>query len=239
MHGTNGPKSPGDGNPGLIVPLFPLPNVVLFPHAVLPLHIFEERYTAMTRDALQGDRLIAMALLRPGWEKSYYSRPAIEPVVCVGQILSYEELPDGRFNFLLRGVERARIERELSGSPDGADESDKPYRLAALTPLEDRVVDPHALEPARDALRTLLTESSLAHSPVGRKLAELVDTSIPVSDLADLTAFNFLEDITLKQQLLAETDVIRRLSLLVRSLGAMVKPATAAGTRMFSRPSLN
>src|SRR5215208_8153614 len=76
------------------VPLFPLPNVVLFPRAVLPLHIFEERYKAMTSHALEGDRQIAMALLQPGWEKHYYSRPAIEPVVCVGTILSHEKLPD-------------------------------------------------------------------------------------------------------------------------------------------------
>ena len=50
-------------------PLFPLPNVVLFPRAVLPLHIFEDRYKAMITDALRGNRLIAMALLKPGWEK--------------------------------------------------------------------------------------------------------------------------------------------------------------------------
>src|SRR5438046_5951139 len=85
------------------VPLFPLPNVVLFPRAVLPLHIFEERYKAMTRHALEGDRRVAMALLRPGWEKSYYSRPAIEPVVCVGTILTHERLADGKYNFLLQG----------------------------------------------------------------------------------------------------------------------------------------
>src|SRR5665213_523951 len=60
------------------VPLFPLPNVVLFPRALLPLHIFEERYKAMTADALAGDKQIAMALLKPGWEKNYYCRPAIE-----------------------------------------------------------------------------------------------------------------------------------------------------------------
>src|SRR5437016_14443168 len=77
------------------VPLFPLPNVVLFPRAVLPLHIFEERYLVMTADALRRDRLIAMALLKPGWERDYYSTPTIEPVVCVGQILMHEQLPDG------------------------------------------------------------------------------------------------------------------------------------------------
>src|SRR5204862_2647939 len=84
------------------VPLFPLPNVVLFPRAVLPWHIFEERYLAMTADALRGDRLIAMALLKTGWERDYYSTPAIEPVVCVGHILTHEQLADGKYNLLLQ-----------------------------------------------------------------------------------------------------------------------------------------
>src|SRR5450432_958575 len=87
----------------LIVPLFPLPNVVLFPRAVLPLHIFEQRYKAMTAAALRGEKLIAMALLKPGWEKNYYSRPEIEPVVCVGRIVAQEKLGDGTYNFLLQG----------------------------------------------------------------------------------------------------------------------------------------
>src|SRR5579862_5209492 len=104
------------------VPLFPLPNVVLFPRAVLPLHIFEERYKAMTVHALGGDRLIGMALLKSGWEKSYYGRAAIEPVVCVGRILSHERLPDGCYNFLLQGVARAKVVGEVGG--------DEPFRQA-------------------------------------------------------------------------------------------------------------
>src|SRR4051795_3353856 len=107
------------------VPLFPLPNVVLFPRAVLPLHVFEERYKAMTADALAGRRKVAMALLRPGWEKNYYGRPEIDPVVCVGTIVSHERLPDGKYNFLLQGHSRARIVREHN--PHG-----KPYRRADL-----------------------------------------------------------------------------------------------------------
>src|SRR5581483_11492817 len=91
------------------VPLFPLPNVVLFPRAVLPLHIFEERYKAMTADSLRGDRQIAMALLQSGWEKNYHCKPRIDPVVCVGTILSHERLSDGRYNLLLQGTTRARI----------------------------------------------------------------------------------------------------------------------------------
>src|SRR3954465_12651185 len=110
------------------VPLFPLPNVVLFPGAILPLHIFEERYKAMTADALRGPKRIAMALMRPGWEKNYHGRPAIEPVVCVGEIISHEKLEDGRYNFLLRGYRRARVVREYG---------DEPYRVGWLETVRD------------------------------------------------------------------------------------------------------
>src|SRR3954454_22244620 len=110
------------------VPVFALPNVVLFPGAVLPLHIFEERYKAMTRDALRGDKRVAMALLKPGWEKNYYQRPAIEPVLCVGRILAHEKLADGTYNFLLQGEHRARIASEVEGQT---------YRQAQVRPLEE------------------------------------------------------------------------------------------------------
>src|SRR5437879_2333975 len=110
------------------VPLFPLPNVVLFPRAVLPLHIFEERYKAMTAHALAGDRQVAMALLKPGWEKNYYAKPAIEPVVCLGRILSHERLPDGCYNVLLQGHTRCRIVREVG---------DQAFRAAELQPLAE------------------------------------------------------------------------------------------------------
>src|SRR5215211_1582550 len=99
------------------VPLFPLPNVVLFPRAVLPLHIFEERYKAMTAEDLDGDGVIAMALLKPGWERCYYAAPAIEPVVCAGKILTHEKLPDGKYNFLLQGIARAQVLSEDRGRP--------------------------------------------------------------------------------------------------------------------------
>jgi Lon protease-like protein len=85
-----------------IIPLFPLPNVVLFPNVVLPLHIFEARYREMTADALKGDRIIGMVLLRPGWEGSYEGRPPIYDVGCAGVITHAEKLEDGRYNLVLR-----------------------------------------------------------------------------------------------------------------------------------------
>jgi uncharacterized protein len=222
----------------LVISLFPLPNVVLFPKAVLPLHIFEERYKAMTRDALVGGRTIAMALLRPGWEKSYYSRPAIDPVVCVGRIVSHEELPDGRFNFLLQGMFRAKVVQELPTPAEGGT-WDKPYRSALLLPMEQRMSDASVVEAGRDALHTFFTESPHAQTPLGRKFAELTHSALPTPDLADLVAYNFLEDIAMKQQLLSEPDVSRRLPMLLSALGATARPQPSASVRMFKRPGLN
>ena len=74
------------------IPVFPLPNVVLFPNVFLPLHIFEPRYRQMVDDALTGDRIIGMVLLRPGWEADYEGRPPVYPIGCAGVITHAERL---------------------------------------------------------------------------------------------------------------------------------------------------
>lgn len=112
-----------------LLPIFPLPNVVLFPNVFLPLHIFEARYREMVADALASDRLIGMALLRPGWERDYEGRPPVYPIGCSGVITHVERLADGRYNIVLRGLERFRI----VGEEDG-----KPYRRASIEPLAER-----------------------------------------------------------------------------------------------------
>src|SRR4029079_6084798 len=94
------------------IPVFPLPNVVLFPHVCLPLHIFEPRYREMVSDALEGDRMIGMVLLRPGWEADYDGRPAIHAVGCEGLITHAERTADGRYNLVLRGLEKFRVQQE-------------------------------------------------------------------------------------------------------------------------------
>jgi Lon protease-like protein len=110
------------------IPLFPLPNVVLFPGVFLPLHIFEERYRALTRDALAGDRIIGMTLLRPGFEGDYEGRPPIYPVGCAGVISHSDRLPDGRFNIVLHGLSKFRIVEELT---------DGDYRRARIDPVTE------------------------------------------------------------------------------------------------------
>ena len=201
------------------VPLFPLPGVVLFPRAVLPLHIFEDRYRAMTADALASDKTVAMALLKPGWEKSYYGRPAIEPVVCVGRILSHEKLADGKYNFLLQGVQRARIVRE-NGGGDRADET--PYRTAQLQPLEETSAPEIELEDERRLLHELFMTTPLGGIGAGRQFRQIVKAPLPTPVVADLAAFTFLEDVPLKQALLADVDVRHRVRRTVAALQHLV-----------------
>jgi hypothetical protein len=116
-----------------LLPLFPLPNVVLFPNVFLPLHVFETRYREMVADALRGDRLIGMVLLRPGWEPGYEGRPAVFPVGCVGVITHVDHMDDGRYNIVLRGVERFRIVGE---------EHSRLYRAAAIEVLPETPLGP-------------------------------------------------------------------------------------------------
>lgn len=192
------------------VPLFPLPSVVLFPRAVLPLHIFEDRYRAMTADVLAGDRLIAMALLKSGWEKSYYGKPAIEPVVCVGRVVSHEKLPDGKYNFLLEGLARARLAQELNVEVS--------YRIAELRRIEDVPAAESELEPLRLRMTELFERTALARTGVGQQFRKMIAGGWACGDIADLAAFTLIDDVSFKQQLLGEADVKLRI---VRTLEAL------------------
>lgn len=106
------------------IPLFPLSNVVLFPDVYLPLHVFEDRYRAMTRDALAGSTLIGMAVLREGWQEVQAGAPPIYATGCAGAIVHHEPLDDGRFNIVLQGVSRFEV---VSEPP-----TTTPYRVAQV-----------------------------------------------------------------------------------------------------------
>ncbi len=106
------------------IPLFPLTNVVLFPDVYLPLHVFEPRYRAMTRDALAGSKLIGMTVLRDGWQQDYDGRPPIYATGCVGSLVHHERLDDGRFHIVLQGISTFVVDEEL--------ERETPYRLARV-----------------------------------------------------------------------------------------------------------
>jgi Lon protease-like protein len=131
------------------IPIFPLPNAVLFPNVFLPLHIFEPRYRAMVTDALAGDRIIGMVLLRPGYQADYEGRPSVYPIGCAGVITHSDALPDGRFNIVLRGLEKFRVTSE---------DDDRPYRVAHIEPLPESATDDErsTLRKQRMRLETLL-----------------------------------------------------------------------------------
>jgi Lon protease-like protein len=97
-----------------LIPIFPLPNVVLFPQVMLPLHIFEPRYRKMVRDTeSQSPPLIGMALLRGNWQEQYEGNPEVFPIGCAGEMVRVSPLPDGRFNILLQGMRRYHIREEI------------------------------------------------------------------------------------------------------------------------------
>src|SRR5262249_20423989 len=98
--------------PPLIVPIFPLPDVTFFPNTLLPLHVFEARYRAMVMDVLARDRRLAVVKLVPGFEAAYAGKPAVHPVAGAGEIVSWERLATGRYNILIKGEWRIRIEGE-------------------------------------------------------------------------------------------------------------------------------
>ncbi|HKO19882.1 MAG TPA: LON peptidase substrate-binding domain-containing protein [Acidobacteriaceae bacterium] len=212
-------------------PLFPLPNVVLFPRAVLPLHIFEERYKAMTSDALDGSGRIAMALLKPGWEKNYYGKPVIDPVVCVGRILAHERLPDGKYNFLLEGIARARVVREYPSTHGG-------YRTADLERLSELPAPDIQLDDHRRRLGEVL-RNDLSTLPGARQFLQMLTSPLATPTVADLIAFHLLDDTAIKQQLLMDTDVRHRVACTVEALEAIKPAAGQPPMRYPSDPSLN
>lgn len=198
--------------------LFPLPNLVLFPHVAQPLHVFEPRYRQLMADALAGDRLITMALLCPGFESEYHLNPPVHPVVCVGQILQEEQLPDGRYNLLLQGHSRARVSQEVP--------TDRLYRVARVELLAEV---PMADATAEGALRVELGERVLpyfsGHPAAREQLQRLLQSQTPLGGLCDVFSFALPLATEHKQELLGEAQVELRVGLLLRRLEGLAPPA--------------
>ncbi|MBN2579243.1 MAG: LON peptidase substrate-binding domain-containing protein [Pirellulales bacterium] len=205
------------------VRVFPLPNLVLFPHVMQPLHIFEPRYRAMLEDALAGDRLITMALLAPGWERDYEGRPLWYPAACLGCVTTSCRLADGTYNLLLLGLKRVKLLGELA--PRSA------FREAKVEICED--VYPLQESPCHAALQRRLREALLQIVPslpeVGEQLDQLLDGDVPLGLLTDV--LGYMVDIPLerKHALLAETNVYRRAEMLLEQI------ASLPGNRAYGR----
>ena len=196
--------------------IFPLPQVTLFPGAVLPLHVFEPRYRDLVREALASRRLFAIARLQPGFESDYEGRPPVFQVGCAGVMTHSERLDDGRFNIVLRGMERFQI----AGEDDG-----KPYRIAQVSGLPEAVPDEHRTELRRHRHRL---EALLAAAMERTGSEPRFPPAVPDEDLVNALA-QYLELDPLERQALLEREgILARCRALIELLE--IKTLTPRGS---------
>jgi len=172
------------------IPIFPLEDVMLFPEMSVPLHIFEPRYKAMIADALKGNRIVGMVLLRPGYEKDYDRSPSVFQIGCAGVINEVEQLPNGEYNIVLGALTKYRITRE---------DASRPYRIAHVTPIADVVTDADrpALHARRLRLEELIRQSGgrtgIAAAPPNISDERLVNGMSQLSHIDELDRERLLE----------------------------------------------
>ena len=206
--------------------LFPVPNLVMFPHVIQPLHIFEPRYQALLAAALADDQLIAMPVLAPGWESGYEHPPQLEPVACLTKIVSHNQRQDGRSNLLVVGLHRIKLLDELPAQ--------RAYREASVNLLAERSSDLDAGEQQRVRRRLLDAFKGRLCRQVHEtaSLDELLDREVSLGVLTDLIAHTLDFEFSVKVRLLAECDVDRRAVILLEAMSmTTVGPAIAAAGR--------
>ena len=211
------------------LPMFPLPGVVLFPHALLPLHIFEERYKKMARDLLSSHRHLAVALLESPDDAAPVeglvtpsARPPVRPIMGVGEVVVAHELPDGRFNIVVRGRARVHLDEEL--------DSDEPYRLIAASPRTDLpIVKPAELSDADQSLRALVGRLAEHIPDGGELLRQVVASQATPQELADVLAAALIVDVHKRQRLLEMRDLVRRIEIVSAEVVAMTSRVSSGG----------
>ena len=196
------------------IPIFPLPNVVLFPCTLLPLHIFEPRYTQMVRDVLEGSRQLGIVLLQPGWESSYDGNPEVFDTGGMGVITEYKSLEEGQFNILLSGRQRFRITDFIQK---------KPYRIARARLLKE--VIPRGREANEIASKLALSFNELSLESVSQKmnldLLEKLDFPTLVNSICSSLSLSIYD----KQQLLEMNNLKTR----AKAILALLKQQVSLG----------
>jgi ATP-dependent Lon protease len=199
------------------VRLLPLPDLVMYPHVMQPLHIHEPRYREMLSEALDHDGLIAMSILSPGWEADYEDQPTIHPTACLGKIITHQRQENGQYNVLMLGLRRVRIDREIS--------SVQSFRQAEVSVLEDLYGQEGTEE--RESLQTALTQMFQEQLPGSclppGNIREALATEIPLGVLTDLVSFAMPLPFEVKCALLEQQDVDRRAWMLLDSLEALAR----------------
>ena len=190
------------------LPIFPLPEVVFFPETVLPLHIFEPRYRRMIADCLAGEGRLAVVMLRAGWERDYQGRPPVHDVAGVGEIMQAERLADGRYNIVLDGRCRVRIEEELA--------LERPYRTVRAQPLAD-VLRPADRGSVAERLASLRGSHAKLLDALGQGHADVVGrltiAGAGPGAVVDRIVSAVVPDAAVRQRILEAVDVSERIDL--------------------------
>ncbi len=197
--------------------MFPLPGVVLFPHAVLPLHIYELRYRTMVRDALSGERLVALATLMPGWEHDYQGSPAFHELGCIGRVDEIEWLPNDCYDLKLRGVVRARFTKVVR---------EFPYRACEVEVLPSAPFD--ADDPLAGMERHALLQELHKLLPLGLEAwfaPPAVAADAPFETLVNTVAQCARIDVESRLELLGLDSVFERSRLLTEKLRGLFATA--------------
>ena len=194
--------------------VFPLPNLVMFPHVMQALHVFEPRYRALVEEAVEGDRLIALGVLAPGWEQAYEGRPPLRSTACLCRIATHQRTKQGTYNVLVLGVRRIRLIEELPPK--------KLFRVCDAEILEDQ--EPEAAPAGAAAIlqQQLLSAFKRAMPKIPNayeQLDQLLGSQITLGMLADIVSYTIELDLEVKMRLLAECDVFRRTQLLLEAIG--------------------
>ncbi len=189
------------------IPLFPLSSVVLFPHTLLPLHIFEPRYKQMFNDVINAEKIIGMVLLKPGWQSNYYGNPDIYQVVGMGGIVRSETLEDGKINIVLYGLSRVKITEIIK---------DTPYRVARVD-IIDNIRD-DSEESYRERIEELIIRWNFFLDDKGRSHKINVNTKLPLDSLTDALATLIYSNVFDRQKFLEEHNVRKRAEMIIKDL---------------------
>jgi Lon protease-like protein len=187
-----------------ILPVFPLPNTVLFPLTLLPLHIFEPRYLEMVRDVTAGNGLIVISRMV---DKDF------EKLGTVGRVYDLVPLEDGKFNLMLEGVQRVSMDEVPC---------DTPYRQVRVEPRPELPgsIDPTVIEQSKlDLLGTLGILLSAAKTDV----PVVLNPDLPLEVLVNKACAGLPVEASIRQQLLAEDNLITRQQKVSDHLTAVIE----------------
>jgi Lon protease-like protein len=211
-----------------LLPLFPLPNIVFFPHTRLPLHVFEPRYRQMVQDALEADERFGMILLRPGWETEYFGAPPVYDCGTVGTIEQAVPLEDGRYNIVVRGDARFRILEEVSRVP---------YRTARVIAEFDDAPAAAEAHAQREWLADIARQY-LQYLPDQSAVPEIETVSLDALTNALVMSLNL--DMEEKQKLLEQRNLLARAEQIGGELASRMESLRfLAGFRRGGDPSHN